>query len=82
MIQHSYTSGNASKGNGNTNSKKYLQLHVHSSIFKNNFYLLLALLGLCHCVDFSLVSISRDWSLVVVLGLLIPVVSLVTEHKV
>ena len=82
MIQHSSTSGSASKGNGNTNSKKYLHLHVHSSIFKNNFYLLLAVLGLCHFVDFSLISTSRDYSLVMVLGLLIPVVSLVAEHKI
>ena len=82
MIQHSSTSGNASKGNGNTNTKKYLHLPVHSSIFKNNFYLLLAVLGLCRFVDFSLISKSRDYSLVMVLGLLIPVVSLVAEHKI
>ena len=82
MIQHCSTSGNASKGNRNTNSKKYLHLHVHSSIFKNNFYLLLAVLGLCRFVDFSLISTSRDYSLVMVLGLLIPVVSLVAEHKI
>ena len=80
MIQRSSTSGNASRGNRNTNSKKYLHLHVHSSIFKNSFYLLLAVLGLCHFMDFPLISASRDYSVAVVLGLLIPVVSLVAEQ--
>ena len=82
MIQRSSTSGNASKGNRNTNSEKYLHLHVHSCIFKNSFYLLLAVLGLCRFLDFPLVSASRDYSVVVVLGLLIPAVSLVAEHKI
>ena len=66
----------------NSDLKRYRHLHVHSSIFKNNFYLLLAVLGLCRFIDFSLISTSRDYSLVAVLGLLIPVVSLVAEHKI
>ena len=40
----------------------------------------MAVLGLCCCVGSSLVVVSRAYSLVVVLGLLIVVASLVAEH--
>ena len=43
-------------------------------------YLLLAVLGLCCCVGFSVVVMSRGSSLVVAHRLLIAVVSLVAEH--
>ena len=49
-------------------------------IFKNNFiYLFLAVLGLHCCAGFSLVVATGDYSLVVVLGLLIAVASLFAE---
>ena len=43
--------------------------------------LVLAVLGLCCCVGFSLVVASGGYSLVAVLWLLIVVVSLVAEHR-
>ena len=43
-------------------------------------YLFLAVLGLCRCAGFSLVAASRDYSSVLVHGLLIAMVSLVAEH--
>ena len=39
------------------------------------------MLGLCCCMGFSLVVTSRHYSLAVVCGLLIMVVSLVAEHN-
>ena len=42
-------------------------------------YLFLAMLGLHCCTNFSLVAVSRGYSLVVVHGLLISVASLVVE---
>ena len=39
-----------------------------------------AVLGLCCCADFSLVAVSRAYSLVVVCGLLISMVSQAVEH--
>ena len=44
------------------------------------FFLFLAVLGLHCCSGFSLVVASRGYSLVAVLGLLIVVASLITEH--
>ena len=38
------------------------------------------MLGLCCCTGFSLVVVSRGYSVVVVLRFLIAVTSLVTEH--
>ena len=58
---------------------------------KNNFikkiilfiYLFLAVLGLCCCMGFSLVAVSRGYSLVVVpTRLLIEVASLVVECQI
>ena len=50
--------------------------------FKKLFmYLFLVVLGLCLSIGFSLVAMSRGYSLVVVLGLLIAVISLVTGYK-
>ena len=43
-------------------------------------YFILALLGLHCCVSFSLVVVSRGYSLVVVCGLLITMASLVAEY--
>ena len=43
-------------------------------------YVLLAVLGLCCCLDFSLVARNRASSLGVVHRLLIAVASLVAEH--
>ena len=40
----------------------------------------MAVLGLCCCVGFSLAAASRGYSLVVVLGLFIAVVSLAAEQ--
>jgi len=58
--------------------------NVYSSplpIKKNIFtYLFLAVLGLHCCTNFSLVAVSRGYSLVAVHGLLIVVASLVAEH--
>ena len=45
------------------------------------FYLFFSVLGLCCYRDFSLVAMSGDYSLVVVLGLLIEVASLAVEHR-
>ena len=45
-----------------------------------SFYLFLAALGLCCCVGFSLVVVSRGYSIVVVRQLLILVASLVVEQ--
>ena len=43
-------------------------------------YVLLAVLNLCFCVSFPLVVLNRGYSLVVVHGLLIAVVSPVAQH--
>ena len=43
--------------------------------------LYLAVLDFCCCAGFSLVVVSRGYSLVAVLGLLIAVVSLVAGHR-
>ena len=40
-----------------------------------------AVLGLCHCLGFSLVLGSRGYSLVVVCSLLIALVSFVVENQ-
>ena len=51
-------------------------------IFLNNFiYLFLAVLDVRCYTGFSVVVESRGYSLVAVLGLLIVVASLVTEHR-
>ena len=44
-------------------------------------YLSLAVLGLYCCMGFSLVAVSRGYSLVAVHGLLIAVASLAVEHR-
>ena len=50
--------------------------------FKNFIYFLFSVvLGLCCCTGFSLVAVSRGYSLAVVLRLLIAVASLVAEHQ-
>ena len=49
--------------------------------FKYKFIYLLAVLGLCCCMGFSLVAESWACSLVVVRGLCIAVVSLVAERR-
>ena len=46
----------------------------------NLFILLLAVLGLCCCMGFSLVAVRGGYSLVLVCGLIIMVASLVVEH--
>jgi len=49
--------------------------------FKKIFiYLFLAMLGLCCCVDFSLVLASRGYSLAGVCGFFTVVASLAVEH--
>ena len=48
---------------------------------KNCTYLFLAVLSLGCCAGFSLVAVSGGYSLVAVCGLLIPVASLVAEHR-
>ena len=48
--------------------------------FIYNFYLFLAVLGLCCCVGFSLIAMSRGYCPVVVRGLLIAVASPVAQH--
>ena len=54
-----------------------------TSFFFNLFiYLFLVVLGLRGCVDFSLVSASRGYSLVVVHSLPIALASLVAEHRI
>ena len=53
-------------------------------LFKEIFYfiyLLLAVLGLCCCTDFSLVVASRGYSLVAVHGFLIVEASLDVEYR-
>ena len=50
----------------------FLNVYIH---------LFLVVLGLCLSIGFSLVAMSRGYSLVVVLGLLIAVISLVTGYK-
>ena len=55
---------------------------VNSFFFLNVFmHLFLVVLGLCFCMGFSLVAMSRSYSLLAVLGFLIAVVSLVAGHK-
>ena len=44
-------------------------------------YLFLAVLGLCCCTGFPLLTVSRDCSLAVVCGLLTVVVSLTAGHR-
>ena len=39
----------------------------------------MAVLGLCCCIDFSLIAMSRDYSLIVVCGLLIEAAFLVVK---
>ena len=48
--------------------------------FIYNFNLFLAVLGLCCCVGFSLIAMSRGYCPVVVRGLLIAVASPVAQH--
>lgn len=50
----------------------FLNVYIH---------LFLVVLGLCLSIGFSLVAMSRGYSLVAVLGLLIAVISLVTGYK-
>ena len=50
------------------------------NVFCNLIYLLLAVLGLRCCSGFSLVAVSRSYSLVAMCQLLIVVASLVVEH--
>ena len=45
------------------------------------YYLFVAVLDLCCCTDFSLVVLSRNYSLVAGHGFLIEVVSLISEHR-
>ena len=52
----------------------------HICLFFFNFYLFLAVLGLRCFEGFSLVAMSRDYSVVVVNELLMAVGSLVAEH--
>ena len=60
---------------------QYIQAYVCVCFnFFNVFYLFLAVLGLCCCVGFSLVSASQGYPLVSVLGLLIAVATPVAEH--
>ena len=54
---------------------------VNSFFFNVFMHLFLVVLGLCFCMGFSLVAMSRGYSLLAVLGFLIAVVSLVAEHK-
>ena len=56
----------------------YVLLNVIKIFFK--IYLFLAVLGPRCCMSFSLVSMSRGYSPVVVLRLLIVMTSLVAEH--
>ena len=49
--------------------------------FLKNYLSIYFVLGLHCCIRFSLVVKSRDYSLVAVLGLLIAVASLVSEHR-
>ena len=49
--------------------------------FLDFIYLFMALLGFTCCAGFSLVAVSGGYSLVAVCGLLIPVASLVAEHR-
>ena len=48
--------------------------------FLNFLYLFMVVLGLRCCIGFSLLA-SRDYFLVAVHGLLIPMASLVAEHR-
>ena len=54
---------------------------ITSLLFYLFIYLFLAVLGLCCCIGFSLVSVIRGYSLTVVHGLLTEVASLVAEHR-
>ena len=56
-----------------------MRLVIYNLIFKNNFYLFLAVLGLRYCSGFSLVVAGGGYSLVVVYGLLIALASLVAD---
>ena len=49
-------------------------------IFYNAIYLFMAVLGLCCCVGFSLVAVSKSYSLVGLRGFLTVVASLVAKH--
>ena len=55
-------------------------LIVHTLLFFNYVYVLVAVLGLC-CVGFSLFLASRDYSLSVLPRLLVVVVSFVEECR-
>ena len=57
---------------------KYRKIHTFFNVF---IHLFLVVLGLCFSMGFSLVAMSRGYSLFAVLGLLIAVVSLVAGHK-
>ena len=48
---------------------------------KFSFFIYLTLVGVCCCVDFSLVAESRGYALTAVHGLLVVVASLVAEHR-
>ena len=52
---------------------------IYVFFFKNRLFL--AVLGLRFCTGFSLVAVSRGYSLVAMHRLLIVVASLVVEHK-
>ena len=57
--------------------KKYIQYFID---FWKQFYLFLAMLGLCYCMGVSPVAVSRGYSLEVLHGLLTGVASLVAER--
>ena len=62
-----------------------MEIDVHTQPLNTSFpnfflsYLFMAVLGLCCCVGFSLVAVSWVYTLVIVHGLLVAVVSLVAE---
>ena len=58
----------------------YQGLNPSSLHWKVGFWFVLAVLGLCCCVGFSLVAASSGSSLVVVHGLFIAVASLIVQH--
>ena len=62
------------------NSKINKFLKKIKKLLKSYFYLFLAALGLHCCTDFSVVVVSKGYSLVAVHGSLIVVASLVAGH--
>ena len=74
-------SGRSSEaGNGNPFQYSSLKNHMDHGVAKSQtqlsdftFTLTMTMLGLCCCTDFSLVAVSRSYSLVMVGGLLIAV---------